>query len=116
MRVTPIAPLLTITVVLAACGGNDSKPAAAQSSQATWSEAQVERLAGLRRNDDLTYRLAGHPECVAANLLRSGAEVQTYKSAGDVVQTNPDGTVGLKLVEQSAACRQLFTRALARVR
>jgi hypothetical protein len=114
MRVQVLAFVVSIGLVLSACGksASDSAPA----SQARWSEAQVDRLAGLRRNPDLTYRLAAHPNCVADSLLRSVQEVQTYKDAGDVVATNPDESVGVKISGQSAACQRLFAGAMARVR
>jgi hypothetical protein len=114
MRVQVIAFVMSLGLLLTGCGksASDSAPP----SQARWSEAQVDRLAGLRRDSDLTYRLAAHPNCIADSLLRSGEEVQTYKDAGDVVATNPDKSVGVKITGQSPACQRLFASAMARVR
>ena len=113
MRVQVIATVASLAFVLGGCGQSSSPTAAG--SEARWTEAQVDRLAGLQRNPDQTYRLAAHPACVAGNLLRSGAEVQTYKDAGDVVATNPDKSVGVKISGQSPACQRLFASAMARV-
>jgi hypothetical protein len=112
--VSVVALLASVGLLLAGCGGNKSSTSTA-ASEARWSEAQVDRLAGLQRNADLTYSLRGHPACVADSLLRSGQEVQTYKNAGDVVATSPDKTVGVKISGQSAACQRLFATAMARV-
>jgi len=114
MRIQVLAAVASLGLVLSGCGGNSSSAAPA-ASEARWSEAQVDRLAGLQRNADLTYRLAAHPTCVADSLLRSGQEVQTYKKAGDIVATSPDKTVGVKISGQSPACQRLFATAMARV-
>ena len=112
-----VVAVASLGLVLAGCGGSDSSrsTSAPGSSQARWSESQVDRLAGLKRNDDLTYSLNGHPACIADSLLRSAQEVQTYKNAGDVVATSPDKTVGVKISGQSAGCQRLFNTAMARV-
>jgi hypothetical protein len=80
--------------------------------------AQVLRLTGLRRDpDDLTYRLPAHPRCVVRVLLRSTAEVQTYKAAGDVVVANPDRSAGVTVDPQEPpSCKGLFAKAFAKVR
>jgi hypothetical protein len=50
-------------------------------------------------------------------LLRSTAEVQTYRASGDVVATNPDRSAGVTVDPQEPpSCKGLFTRALANVR
>ena len=105
-----------LALVVGACGGSSGSKVSTAASEARWSEAQVDRLAGLQRNADLTYRLIAHPKCTADSLLRSGQEVQTYKNAGDVVATNPDGSVGVKISDQSPTCQQFFRVAMARVR
>jgi hypothetical protein len=113
-RLAVVASLVGAGLVLSGCGKSGSTTVPA--SEARFSEAEVDRLAGLRRNSDLTYRLAAHPTCLADSLLRSGQEVQTYKKAGDVVATNPDKTVGVKITGQSEPCQRLFAAAMARVR
>ena len=128
MRARVVAPVVSLAVLVGACGstaasGTGSVSAAPQGSSTVergvreWHEARLRHVTGLRRNEqDLTYRLAGHPECVASNLLRSTAEVQSYRASGDVIVTNPDRSAGVKLVEQSPACRRLFAQAMAKAR
>ena len=124
-----MAAVVALAVVLGACGGaapspqgSGGQPAETDASSSSssepqpWPEPRLRRLIGLRRSPvDLTYRLAAHPECVTGALLRSAAEVQTYKAAGDVVITNRTGSAGVKTSGDSAACQRLFTRALAKV-
>jgi hypothetical protein len=118
MRTKLVAPVVSLAVVLGACGGGTANTSGdtRSPSSARWSEADVLRLTGMRRNSDFTYRLAAHPDCVTPNLLRSTEEVKTYKAAGDVITTNPDRSVGVKVNGESASCRRLFAQALARVR
>ena len=80
--------------------------------------AQFLRLTGFHRGEDgLSYTLPSHPECVARILLRSSAEVDTYKNAGDVIVTNPDRSAGVRVENGSpATCKALYTQALARVK
>jgi hypothetical protein len=101
-------------LVLAGCGSQSSDGGPSRS----WTLPTVVRLAGLQRTPDgRAYRLAAHPRCVARVLLRSTAEVRTYVAAGDVVATNPGRSAGIRVdPEEPASCRQLFTRALAKVR
>jgi hypothetical protein len=126
VRATLVA-LLSLTVLLGACGGNEPSAdnSGSQSAdkpgvpipQRSWTEPELRRLSGIRRDSDgVTYRLAAHPDCVAALILRSTSEVRTYKASGDVVITNPDQSAGVKVVGQSASCRRLFQQALANVR
>jgi hypothetical protein len=111
-----LVPAALAALVLAGCGGSSS------SSQPTgprsWTLTQVLRLSGLRRNSDgLTYRLPTHPRCVVRVLLRSTAEVQTYRASGDPVATNPDQSAGVAVDPQEPpSCKGLFARALANVR
>ena len=118
MRSKVVVPIVILAVTVGGCGGSGSQPVNTQgaSGSARFSEADVLRLTGMRRNSDFTYRLAAHPNCVTPNLLRSAAEVKTYKAAGDVITTNPDQSVGVKVNDDSPACRRLFAQALARVR
>jgi nitrous oxide reductase accessory protein NosL len=109
-----VAVVVSLAAAVAACGGTDSD--APPSGPRQWQEADVVRLGGLRRNPDLSYRLAAHPECVTQTLLRSTAEVQTYKDAGDILATNPDRSAGAVIDKDSPPCRRLFRQALARVR
>jgi hypothetical protein len=103
-------------LVLAGCGS--SSPSSQPTGPRSWTLSQVLRLSGLRRDPDgLTYRLPAHPRCVVRVLLRSTAEVQTYKASGDVVATNPDRSAGVTVDPQEPpSCKGLFTRALANVR
>jgi len=103
-------------LLLAGCGSSSSsEPAGAPRS---WTLSDVVRRSGLQRNaDGLTYRIAGHPRCVARVLLRSSDEVRTYRNSGDVVATNPDRSAGVKVDPgQPASCRRLFTQAFNNVR
>src|SRR3954452_5923399 len=99
-------------LVVAGCGSESSSdqatpqpanPGTTAGAPRAWPLADFLRLSGLRRNSDrLTYRLPRHPECSAAVLLRSTAEVQTYLASGDVVVTNGDRSAGVKVNGQSA--------------
>ena len=113
MRRKLYAPVITVAIVMGACGSAAPK---ASGPPRHWTEPQVVKVAGLARNPDLTYRLVAHPACIAPTMLRSPAEVQSYKAAGDQVVTNPDGSVGLKVSGDSPACQRLFTQALAKLR
>ena len=111
---TPVACALTAAVLLSACGGKDRSPSSATGRQ--WPPSTVVRLAGLRRTPDLSYHIAAHPECATLVLLRSTAEVDTYKNSGDVIVTNPDRSAGADVTMASPPCRRLFAQALSRVR
>jgi hypothetical protein len=104
-------------VLLAGCGSNSSSSSGA-SGPRSWTLAEVLRLTGLQRNaDGLTYAVPGQPRCVVRLLLRSTAEVQTYKDAGDVVATNPDKSAGIRVEpEEPASCKGVFTQALAKLK
>jgi uncharacterized lipoprotein len=105
-------------VVLAGCGSSNSSSGPALGAPRSWTLSDVVRRTGMQRTPDgLSYRLPSHPTCVARVLLRSTAEVQTYKAAGDVVATNPDQSAGVRVEpDEPASCRGLFTRAFANVR
>jgi hypothetical protein len=102
-------------LALAGCGSSSSDQ---PSGPRSWTLQRLLRLSGLKRSEDgLTYSLPSHPTCVARILLRSNAEVQTYKNAGDVVATNPDKSAGVRVEPGSpASCKAVFTQALANVR
>jgi hypothetical protein len=103
-------------LAVAGCGSSDSS--GPESSGRSWTIGQFLRLSGLRRaNDGLSYRLPTHPECTARVLLRSSAEVDTYKNSGDVIATNPDKSAGIRVETGSpAACKAVFTQALAHLK
>jgi nitrous oxide reductase accessory protein NosL len=103
-------------LALAGCGSSSSS--SQPSGPRSWTIQQLLHLSGLHRSSDgLSYTLPNHPRCVARILLRSNAEVQTYKSAGDVIATNPDNSAGVR-VEPGvpASCKAVFTQALAHVK
>jgi hypothetical protein len=102
-------------LVLAGCGSSSSDQPAGPRS---WPLPQFLRLSGLKRSEDgLTYSLPNNPRCVARILLRSNAEVQTYKNAGDVVATNPDKSAGVRVEPGTPpSCKAAFTQALARLK
>jgi uncharacterized lipoprotein len=116
MQYRRLVPAALAVLVLAGCGSSSSS--SAPTGPRSWTLAQILRLSGLRRDSDaLTYRLPAHPRCVVRVLLRSTAEVQTYKSAGDVVVANPDRSAGVTVDPQEPpACKALFTKAFANVR
>jgi hypothetical protein len=111
-----ILAAMLVALVLAGCGSSDSS--APQSSGRAWTIGEFLRLTGFHRGSDgLSYTLPTHPECVARILLRSSAEVDTYKNSGDVIITNPDRSAGVRLENGSpAACKAVFTQALAKVK
>ena len=102
-------------LALAGCGSSSSDQ---PSGPRSWTLPQFLRLSGLHRSEDgLTYRLPSQPQCVARILLRSNAEVQTYKNAGDVVATNPDKSAGVRVEAGSpASCKAVFTQALTHLK
>jgi hypothetical protein len=104
-------------LLLAGCGSSNSSSSGA-SGPRSWTLAEVLRLTGLKRNaDGLTYTVPGRPRCVVRLLLRSTAEVQTYKDAGDVVATNPGKSAGIRVEpEEPASCKGVFTRTLQKVK
>ena len=118
MQSRPLVPAALAAVVLAGCGSSSSSSSSQATGPRSWTLAQVLRLSGLRKNEDgLTYRLPAHPRCTVRVLLRSTAEVQTYKASGDVVATNPDKSAGVTVDPgEPASCKGLFTQALAKVR
>jgi hypothetical protein len=103
---------------LGGCGSSSSSSASQATGPRSWTLAQVLRMTGLRRNSDgLTYRLPAHPECTVRVLLRSTAEVQTYKASGDPIATNPDRSAGVSVDPgEPASCKRLFTQALSHVK
>ena len=105
-----------VALALGGCGSSGSSEPV--SSGRAWTIGQFLRLTGFHRGKDgLSYTLPSHPECVARILLRSSAEVDTYKNAGDVIATNPDGSAGVRVENGSpAACKAVYTQALARVK
>jgi hypothetical protein len=111
-----IVPAALAIALLAGCGSSDSSSSA--SGPRSWTLQQIVQDTGLRRSSDgLSYTLPGHPRCVARILLRSTAEVQTYKNAGDTVATNPDKSAGVRVEpEEPAACKGVFTQALSKVK
>jgi nitrous oxide reductase accessory protein NosL len=111
-----IAAVAAAAMLAAGCGSSDSSSSA--SGPRSWTLADFLRLTGMKRNaDGLTYTLPGHPSCPARLLLRSTAEVQTYKNAGDTVATNPDKSAGVRVEpEEPAACKGVFTQALSKVK
>jgi hypothetical protein len=112
-----LVPAALAVLVLAGCGSSAS-PSSPPTGPRSWTLPQILRLTGLRRDADaLTYRLPAHPSCVVRVLLRSTAEVQTYKAAGDVVVANPDRSAGVTVDPQEPpSCKALFTKAFANVR
>jgi hypothetical protein len=112
-----LVPAALAVALLAGCGSSSSSSSSATGPR-SWTLAQVLRMSELRRSaDGLTYSLPAHPKCVARVLLRSTAEVQTYKDAGDVIATNPDKSAGVRVEpDLPGSCKGLFTQALAKVR
>ena len=103
-------------LALAGCGSSASS--SQPSGPRSWTIQQFLRLSGLQRSaDGLSYSLPNHPRCVARILLRSNAEVQTYKNAGDVVATNPDKSAGVRVEPgEPATCKAVFTQALTHLK
>jgi hypothetical protein len=117
MGIRRIVPaVLAIALIAAGCGSSDSSGSSA--GPRSWTLQQILDDTGLKRSSDgLSYTLRGHPECVARILLRSTAEVQTYKNAGDPIATNPDKSAGVRVEpEVPASCKAVFTAAFAKVK
>ena len=112
----PLVAAALATLALAGCGGSSSS--SQSSGPRSWTIQQFLRLSGLQRSaDGLSYTLPNHPQCVARILLRSNAEVQTYKNAGDVIATNPDRSAGVRIEPgEPASCKAAFTQALAKLK
>jgi hypothetical protein len=123
MTRTTGAALIGLLIVMSGCGSerggtSGSTQAPKPISDRVWDESQVLRLAGIETNDDgISYRLTAHPECTAAVVMVSANSVETYRSAGDTVATNPDGTAGVKVTAaELQTCLQRFTEALSAVK
>jgi hypothetical protein len=119
MKTIPYKAMLAAALcalALAGCGSSGSSEP--QSSGRAWTIGQFLRLTGFHRGaDGLTYTLPAHPKCVARILLRSSAEVDTYKNSGDVIATNPDRSAGVRVENDvPPSCKAVFTQALARVK
>lgn len=112
-----LVPAALAVVLLAGCSSSSSSSSSATGPR-SWTLTQVLRMSGMRRSQDgLTYSLPAHPRCVARVLLRSTAEVQTYKASGDVIATNADKSAGVRVEpDVPGSCKSLFTQALAKVR
>lgn len=110
------AVLAALTLALAGCGSSGSSTP--QSSGRAWTIGEFLRRSGLHKSTDgLSYRLPQHPECTARILLRSSAEVDTYKNSGDVIATNPDGSAGIRVeTGEPASCKTVFTQALGHLK
>jgi hypothetical protein len=96
--------------------GSESSPDPISSR--VWNESEVLKLAGIETKDNgLTYQLVAHPGCTAAVVMTTANGVETYRSAGDTVATNPDGTAGVKVTAaETQTCQRRFTDALEAVR
>jgi hypothetical protein len=116
MHCKRLVPAGLAVLVLAGCGSSSSS--SQSSGPRSWTLAEVVRKAGLRRNaDGLTYRVPAHPSCTVRVLLRSTAEVETYKNSGDPIATNPDKSAGVVVDPgEPPSCKAVFTRAFANVR
>ena len=112
-----VTAALADVLLLAGCGSSSSSSSSATGPR-SWTLAQILHLTGLRRNaDGLTYSLPADPQCPVRVMLRSTAEVQTYKNSGDVIATNPDKSAGV-VVDPGlpGSCKGVFTQAFAKVR
>jgi len=111
-----IVPAALAVALIAGCGSSNSS--SSSSGPRSWTLQQILQGTGLQRSaDGLSYRLPGHPRCVARILLRSTAEVDTYKNAGDPVATNPDKSAGVRIEpEVPQSCRAVFTAAFANLK
>lgn len=122
MRHRALIPAAVVALVVAGCGSQQSGSQQSGTSQPSgprsWTLSQFLRLSGIRRDaDGRTYRLPAHPRCTSETILRSTAEVQSYKNSGDFIATNGDRSAGVKVPpEEPASCRRLFAQALAHVR
>jgi hypothetical protein len=71
-----------------------------------WSEEQIIRAAGLRRDPDA---LPGHylfRHCRVPVLMGTKSDVDAYEEQGDTVARNADGTAGFKIEAAGAARRR----------
>ena len=116
MRSMVLVAAVLAALAVAGCGSSGSS--SPESSGRAWTIGQFLRLSGLKRSKDgLSYRLPAHPECTARILLRSSAEVDTYKNSGDVIATNPDKSAGIRVETGSpASCKTVFTQALTHLK
>jgi hypothetical protein len=116
MGMRRIVPAALAVALVAGCGSSDSSSSA--SGPRSWTLQQILQDTGMQRSaDGLSYRLPGQPRCVARIILRSTAEVQTYKASGDPIATNPDRSAGVSVDPgEPASCKRLFTQALSHVK
>lgn len=97
------AALLGAVMTLASCGGGQGK---------TYTDDDLTRALTLTTEDGGTsYQTAGG--CEISALLPTKAQIKQYKDAGSVVETNPDGTAGVELTDNSDACHAEIKGGLA---
>src|SRR4051812_3748023 len=100
MRHRALIPAAVVALVVAGCGSQQSGTSQPPGPR-SWTLSQFLRLSGIRRDaDGRTYRLPAHPRCTSETILRSTAEVQSYKDSGDFIATNGDRSAGVKVPPQ----------------
>lgn len=120
-----IAGLVLVAGCGSSCSASDSggSPASADTPVGNsaapfpsdqYSERDVRRHLGLVDDSGLVFYRADGLDCEVAVVLTSPQQVSTYADAGDVVATDPQQRVGVKLVaEPQRPCFDAVTAALA---
>lgn len=117
-----VALTIAVAVIASAAGCGDgssgsSDPGPVPAPKAHVTEEDVMRLAQIVTNDGgLTYEHTP-TGCKMAVVLLGRGTVDLYAEAGDNVASNPDRTVGVKIVDKrEQECHSALTEALATVR
>jgi hypothetical protein len=111
-RVAAASVGVAAALALTACNGDGDGALAAPDG--TINERVLAKHLDTRPDGYYDNIAVGGRRCDVAVLLTSASEVDLYADAGAVVATNPDRTVGVKIVDQAAeTCHRLLTEALA---
>ena len=115
---TRLAALTTAVLILAACGGS--------SGSKVWNETEIVsaldlvKPAGDTNPASWDFTAPSGLVCHLFGIQTSKQEVDLYRSAGDPVATNPDGTAGVKVnISQTGevrACLDALTEAMKQLK
>lgn len=119
MKKIAVALVAVAAMSMTACGGNEekaeTKPQETQSAQVKNAPAMTE--ADLRKHlgvDEMGVVKVKGKTCEAAVVMTSPSQVQMYADAGDLVVTNPDGNLGVKVVgDTDGSCATYFMEKLS---
>jgi hypothetical protein len=105
-----------LVALVAGCGDDDDQGAVPAPPPPEYTEAEVLRKAKLTPNDGGLSYTHRPSRCNIAVVMIGAEEVALYADAGDVVASNPDRTVGVKITVHSddeQQCHRALTEELS---